>query len=144
MGWVITDPAFPAKLVHSDRLQCRQMMSLYNSCVPFSERTITIKLAWSQVKHFMFRYRLAELIAEKRFVEGKVVTITEIGEATGISRRILSAIFNNKREANPTAETLEKLCRYFGCRVEQLVEFVADHPTDSENVDSGDAAEGLR
>lgn len=74
----------------------------------------------------MFRYRVAELIAEKRFLEGKVTTITEIAEATAISRRILSALVNNKRDANPTAETLERLCRYFGCRVEQLVEFIPD------------------
>lgn len=74
----------------------------------------------------MFRYRLAELIAERRFQEGKVVTITEIAEATSVSRRILSAIYNNKRDANPTAETLDKLCRYFNCRIEQLVEYIPD------------------
>lgn len=74
----------------------------------------------------MFRYRVAELIAEKRFLEGNVTTITEIADATAISRRILSALVNNKRDANPTAETLEKLCRYFDCRVEQLVEYIPD------------------
>mgnify|MGYP005753820883 CR=1 FL=1 len=74
----------------------------------------------------MLRYRLAELIADKRFLDGKVVTITEISEATSVSRRILSAIFNNKREANPTAETLDKLCRYFGCGIDQLVEYIPD------------------
>lgn len=74
----------------------------------------------------MFRYRLAELIAEKKFNEGRVTTISEIADATTISRRILSALVNNRRDANPTAETLEKLCRYFNCEVGQLVEYVPD------------------
>lgn len=74
----------------------------------------------------MFRYRVAELIAEKRFHEGKVTTITEIADATEISRRILSALVNNKRDANPTVDTLGRLCHYFGCRVEQLVEYIPE------------------
>lgn len=30
----------------------------------------------------------------------------------------------NHRGYNPTAEVLDKLCDYFGCRIEQLVEHV--------------------
>lgn len=74
----------------------------------------------------MLRYRVAELIAEKKFNEGKVTTISEIADATAVSRRILSALANNRRDANPTAETLEKLCRYFNCAVGQLVEYIPD------------------
>lgn len=74
----------------------------------------------------MLRYRVAELIAEKKFNEGKVTTISEIADATAVSRRILSALVNNRRDANPTAETLEKLCRYFNCAVGQLVEYIPD------------------
>lgn len=74
----------------------------------------------------MLRYRVAELIAEKKFNEGKVTTISEIADATAVSRRILSALVNNRRDVNPTAETLEKLCRYFGCEVGKLVEYVPD------------------
>lgn len=74
----------------------------------------------------MLRYRVAELIAEKKFTEGKVITISEIADATAISRRILSALVNNRRDANPTADTLGKLCRYFNCEVGQLVEYVPD------------------
>lgn len=80
----------------------------------------------------MFRYRLAELIAEKKFNEGRVTTISEIADATTISRRILSALVNNRRDANPTAETLEKLCRYFNCEVGQLVEYVPDETVQSK------------
>jgi len=74
----------------------------------------------------MLRYRVAELIAEKKFNEGKVITISEIADATAVSRRILSALVNNRRDANPTAETLEKLCRYFNCEIGQLVEYIPD------------------
>jgi hypothetical protein len=63
----------------------------------------------SACQESMLRYRLAELIAEKRFLDGKVVTIAEISEATSVSRRILSAILNNKREEDRTAETPDKL-----------------------------------
>ena len=71
----------------------------------------------------MLRFRLKELIAEKQFREGRVVTILEIAESTGIHRMTLSKLANH-RGYNPTADVLDRLCTFFTCRIEQLVEYV--------------------
>ncbi len=73
----------------------------------------------------MFRYRLKELIAEKEFTEGRVVTILEVAAGTGIHRMTLSRLAN-RPGYNPTAEVLDKLCSFFKCRIEQLMEHLPD------------------
>jgi DNA-binding Xre family transcriptional regulator len=69
----------------------------------------------------VLRFRLKELIAEREFAQGRVITLVEIAEATGIHRMTLSKL-SNHRGYNPTADVLDRLCDYFGCRIEQLVE----------------------
>lgn len=71
----------------------------------------------------MLRFRLKELVAEKEFREDRVVTLVEIANATGIHRMTLSKLANH-RGYNPTADVLDRLCSYFGCRIEQLVEHI--------------------
>ena len=73
----------------------------------------------------MLRFRLKELIAEKEFRERRVVTLVEIADATEIHRMTLSKIGNN-RGYNPSADILDRLCTYFDCRIEQLVEHLPD------------------
>ncbi len=73
----------------------------------------------------MLRYRLKELIAEKEFREGRVITMIEIANATGIHRLTLSKIANHRGQ-NPTADVLDRLCSYFKCRIEQLVEHIPE------------------
>lgn len=76
----------------------------------------------------MLRFRLKELIAEREFTEGRVITLVEIAAATGIHRMTLSKL-SNHRGYNPTADVLDRLCDYFGCRIDQLVEHL---PTKKE------------
>lgn len=73
----------------------------------------------------MLRFRLKELIAEKEFRENRVVTLVEIAAATGVHRMTLSKLANH-RGYNPTGDVLDKLCAYFRCRIEQLVEHIPD------------------
>jgi len=75
----------------------------------------------------MLRFRLKELLAEKEFREGRVVTMVEVAAATGIHRMTLSKL-GNHRGYNPTADVLDRLCSYFGCRIEQLVEHIPGKP----------------
>ena len=76
----------------------------------------------------MLRFRLKELLAEREFREGRVITLTEVASATGVHRMTLSKIANH-RGYNPNADVLDKLCTYFGCRIEELVEHVTDTST---------------
>ena len=78
-------------------------------------------------KRRMLRFRLKELLADREFREGRVITLTEVARATGVHRMTLSKVANH-RGYNPTADVLDKLCDYFGCRIEQLVEHVQQGP----------------
>ncbi len=73
----------------------------------------------------MIRFRLQELIAEKQFREGRRVTLIEVSEATGINRVTLSKMVNQRGYSTVT-ENLDRLCKYFECKIEQLAEYVAD------------------
>ncbi|MER2541485.1 MAG: helix-turn-helix transcriptional regulator [Azonexus sp.] len=73
----------------------------------------------------MIRYRIQELLADKQFKEGRRVTLLELAEATGISRVTLSKMVNQRGYGTLT-DHLNKLCLYFGCRIEQLAEYVPD------------------
>src|SRR5690348_6203217 len=82
-------------------------------------QTVTIGLT------AMLRYKLKERIADKEFRERRRVTIQEIAAETGITRNTLSKLLN-QHGASVRTENLDRLCAYFGCRIEELVEFVPD------------------
>ena len=73
----------------------------------------------------MIRFKLAEMIEKKQFADGRRIAISEIASATGLNRMTLSKILNQKGYGTGT-ETIDKLCAYFGCQVEDLMEFVRD------------------
>ena len=73
----------------------------------------------------MIRYRIQELLAEKQFRDGRRVTLMELSEATGISRVTLSKMINQRGYSTLT-DHLNRLCRYFNCRIEDLAEYVPD------------------
>ncbi len=72
----------------------------------------------------MLRYRIKELIAEKEFRERRRVTVQEIAAATGITRNTLSKMIN-QHGTNVRSDNFDRLCAYFDCRIEQLVEYVS-------------------
>ena len=71
----------------------------------------------------MIRYKLAEMMEKKQFADGKRLTVTEIADATGLNRMTLSKILNQRGYGTGT-DTIDRLCTYFGCRVEDLMEHV--------------------
>ena len=72
----------------------------------------------------MLRFKLKERIADKEFAEKRRVSLIEIAEATGIGRITLSRMLN--LGSNVRSDTLDRLCSYFGCRIEELVEHHPD------------------
>lgn len=78
----------------------------------------------------MIRFRLAELIADKSFKERRVVTVSEIAQATGIHRATLSKVANQPG-ANIGTEIIDKLCRYFGCQPGELLTYVDHEPIEN-------------
>lgn len=73
----------------------------------------------------MLRFKLRRLMEEFEFREQRRLTMTEISEGTGIIRTTLSRMVGPK-PFNTTTDNLEKLCRFFGCQVNDLVEYVQD------------------
>ena len=76
----------------------------------------------------MIRFKLAEQIEKKQFKESRRITIQEVAEATGVNRMTLSKILNHKGHSTGT-DTLDRLCTYFGCRIEDLVEHIPNEPS---------------
>jgi DNA-binding Xre family transcriptional regulator len=77
----------------------------------------------------MIRFKLGEMIEKKQFAEGRRVTINEVATTTGLNRMTLSKILNQKGYGTGT-ETIDKLCQYFGCRVEDLLEYIDSNESD--------------
>ena len=73
----------------------------------------------------MIRIRLKELLAEREFRERRVITLVEIADATAIHRTTLVKIANQVGY-NCGLDALDRLCGYFGCRIEQLAEFIPE------------------
>lgn len=73
----------------------------------------------------MIRFRIQELLAERHFKENRRVTLLELSQATGINRVTLSKMVNQRGYSTVT-DNLDKLCRYFGCKLDQLAEYIPD------------------
>jgi putative transcriptional regulator len=71
------------------------------------------------------RSNIRLLHAQKETKEGRSIPYREISDKTGISTRTLSQLFNNETTLY-AANTLSRLCAFYGCRVGDLIEFVPD------------------
>jgi|JRYJ01.1.fsa_nt_gb putative transcriptional regulator len=73
----------------------------------------------------MIRFRLAELIADAQFKTGRRIKLMDVAEATGINRVTLSRM-SNVRGYGTSTDTIDKLCRYFGCQVGDVAQYVEE------------------
>jgi DNA-binding Xre family transcriptional regulator len=71
------------------------------------------------------RFKIKELLERKEFKENRRITINEVAESTGINRMTLSKIINHRGYSTVT-DNLDKLCAYFECKIEDLVEYVSE------------------
>ena len=73
----------------------------------------------------MIRFHLKRQISDWEFTEGRRLSIAELAEKSKVTRPTLSRILN-QRGYNTTTESIGRLCAFFNCRVENLIEFVPD------------------
>jgi len=66
-----------------------------------------------------------EKMSDKGFKENRRVTIQEVAEKTGINRMTLSRLIN-KRGCNSTTDNLDRLCVFFECDINDIVEYYPD------------------
>ena len=67
----------------------------------------------------MIKFKLDDLFWEHR------KTAEEVKKATGLSATTLSNI-RNEKNLNISLLTLDKLCKFFNCRVEDILEYIED------------------
>lgn len=77
----------------------------------------------------MIRFKLGEQIEKKQFLEGRRITVQEVATASGINRMTLSKILNQRGYSTGT-EIVDKLCEYFNCSVEELLEYTPSSALD--------------
>ncbi|MFB5192021.1 helix-turn-helix domain-containing protein [Alicyclobacillus fastidiosus] len=68
----------------------------------------------------MIRVKLSELLGKRR------KKVTELAEATGIHHNTLYRLYHEDSTRVDLA-VLEKLCEYFNCRIEDLLEYDKDY-----------------
>lgn len=73
----------------------------------------------------MIRFRLSELIADHNFKTGERMELKDVAAGTGIHRSTLSKMINI-RGYSATTGNIDLLCRFFGCSVGQVMEYVPD------------------
>lgn len=73
----------------------------------------------------MIQSRLGVLIAEKEMSEGRKWTYENIREATGLSTPTIHRLVRGTAKRYD-ANTLDALCRFFGCGVGDLLVHVPD------------------
>jgi DNA-binding Xre family transcriptional regulator len=73
----------------------------------------------------MLRFRLQQLLSDRQFATGQRMTLTELAVVTGVNRVTLSRMAN-VRGYNTVTDNLDRLCTFFGCKIEQLVEHVPE------------------
>ncbi|KAE8436906.1 helix-turn-helix domain-containing protein [Vreelandella piezotolerans] len=80
----------------------------------------------------MIRFKIKELIAKKEFAENRRITIGQVAEAAGVHRMTISKMINQRGYVTNT-DTLNRLCEYFGCQLDDLAEYVPEQKSSSEN-----------
>jgi DNA-binding Xre family transcriptional regulator len=73
----------------------------------------------------VIRFKVKELLAEKEFQEARVITLAEVAKETGIHRATLSKIAN-ERGYNTGTDNVDRLCAYFDCGVQELLQRVPE------------------
>lgn len=76
----------------------------------------------------MLRFKLKERIADMEFHQRRRITLIEIAERTGIGRITLSRMLHHSNMVR--SGTLDRLCAFFDCRIEDLVEYIPDQARD--------------
>lgn len=75
----------------------------------------------------MIRFRIKEQMADLSFRTGVRVRLDDVAEGTGIHRVTLSKI-GSPKGCNTSTDNLDRLCNFFGCQIQDLVEYIPSQP----------------
>lgn len=75
----------------------------------------------------MIYFKINELIAKKEQEENRVISLQNVSDESGINRSALSKMKSPNIKYSTTTNTIEDLCRYFKCPIEDIIEFREDN-----------------
>ncbi len=81
----------------------------------------------------MIYVELKSVILKKQLAWGRTITITEIADASGISRMTLHRMLKDQRY-NASTDNLNKLCAYLQCELYDLIRWEPDTAVLKEHV----------
>lgn len=74
----------------------------------------------------MIYIQIKDVMKAKKIAWGRRITLSELSDATGISRMTLSRMINNQGYSTVTSH-LDKLCTFFECELHELIKYVPDN-----------------
>lgn len=77
---------------------------------------------------------LKALIAKKEQMEKRAITYRTLSAETGLSTTTITKLATGSF-ANIGKSTLDRLCNYFGCQVNQILEYVPDHQVKQHTIE---------
>ena len=69
----------------------------------------------------MYKSNLRYLMADK-----KIDSIKNLVELTGVSRPPLDKLYKEKDLETLSLDVLARICKYFNCKIEDLIEYIPD------------------
>ena len=72
----------------------------------------------------MYKSKLRYLMADK-----KIDSIKNLVELTGVSRPPLDKLYKEKDLETLSLDVLARICKYFNCKIEDLIEYIPDNET---------------
>ncbi|WP_264877416.1 helix-turn-helix domain-containing protein [Vibrio agarivorans] len=73
----------------------------------------------------MIKYKLQEQMELKKKRDNIKISQADVARAIGVQRAAISKLIVNKNYVTTTS-TLDALCKFFDCQIEDLVEYVPD------------------
>ena len=73
----------------------------------------------------MYKSKLRYLMADK-----KIDSIKNLAELTVVSRPPLDKLYKEKDLETLSLDVIARICKYFNCRIEDLIEYVPDNTQD--------------
>ena len=75
----------------------------------------------------MYKSKLRYLMADK-----KIDSIKNLVELTGVSRPPLDKLYKEKDLETLSLDVLARICKYFNCKIEDLIEYIPDNETTTQ------------
>lgn len=61
-----------------------------------------------------------------RMLDKNIKSVAELSRQVDISRETLRKVYNGERLESVSLDIIQKLCRFFNCQIQDLIEYIPD------------------